>query len=138
MSKPLISPLYSASDPLIEFLPVEDAGTNYGVGFIPTLEITGAQDPTKVTFPSSHALNTELCELLAMTEPANAVKDFTSSMQAVDCPATKETLAFKWPSAGKEVGKKASAGNSISLTTGKQSFLTPSPGIKLKPSTGHI
>ena len=53
---------------------MENAGTNYGVGFIPTLEITGAQDPTKITFPSSHALNTELCALLAMTEPANAVE----------------------------------------------------------------
>ena len=119
---------------------MENAGTNYGVGFIPTLEITGAQDPTKITFPSSHALNTELCALLAMTEPANAVEmaEYTNSIQAEDCPATKESLPLKWPSAGKEVGKKAAPGNSSKQTTGKQNFLTPSLGIKLKLSTGHV
>ena len=119
---------------------MENAGTNYGVGFIPTLEITGAQDPTKITFPSSHALNTELCALLAMTEPANAVEmaEYTTSIQAEECPATRETLALKWPSAGKEVGKKAAAGNASKQTAGKQVSSLLHGALSLKPSTGHV
>ena len=105
---------------------MENVGTNYGVGFIPTLEITGAQDPTKITFPTSHALNTELCALLAMTEPANTVEkaEYENSIQADQCPATTETLAYKWPSAGKEV----SASKSAKQSAGKHSILSISRG----------
>ena len=79
------------------------------------LEIMGNKEVTKISFPSSHVLNKELCALMAAAAPTNTVgpEEWEETIAADDCPPTANTIAIKWPAAGKEA------------SPGKPKFLCP-------------
>ena len=91
---------------LVEYLPQENPGHEYGMGLFPILEMQGT-DEDQDGFPSSHAVHVEFVKLMWDMLPANPVKmdEFPATLAKTDCPATKESLSFKWPSAGKAVSK---------------------------------
>ena len=88
----------------MEYTPREDDGENYGVGWFPILEIMGNKEISKISFPSSHVLNKELCALMAAAAPTNTVgpEEWEETIAADDCPPTANTITIKWPAAGKE------------------------------------
>ena len=59
--------------------------------------------------------NKELCALMAAAAPTNTVgpEEWEETIAADDCPPTSNTIAIKWPAAGKEA------------SPGKPKFLCP-------------
>ena len=103
---------------MVEYIPRENNGENFGLAFFPVLEILGQAAPKDIRFPSPHALETELCEAMRAAVWANTIKadDYMNKWEEDEHPAVTGSISHQWPNPGKQIKKKASnTGNILSF-----------------------
>ena len=95
---------YREEPALAEYHPRENEGENFGVGFFPILEIPGQTQLSKIVFPNSFALNTELCAMMqAMSKTCTVeAENFTTIWNGEKAPESNGTVTVKWPGPGKD------------------------------------
>ena len=92
----------------MEYIPRENPGEGYGVGFFPILEVPGQAQIKDIVFPSSRTLETELCSALRAAVPATTVKveDFQNIWEEDRCPDGNGSINLRWPNPGKDLSGK--------------------------------